>query len=141
MADITVSSDVDTLLQSSDNNSFRENLGLGVRVVAAGSIKISEGAISAASESSSISRFDGVWTREVEGRYMYTFNESVPSNSYHYMVQVTLVGSSRYKNDASIISIVNKQNGFFNVTISRDLDTNTTLRDGDFEWSILVFDK
>jgi hypothetical protein len=141
MADITVSSDVDTLLQSSDNNSFRENLGLGVRVVAAGSIKISEGAISTASESSSISRFDGVWTREAEGRFLYTFNESVAASSYHYMVQVTLVGSSRYKNDASIISVVNKQNSFFNVTISRDLDTNTTLRDGDFEWSILVFDK
>jgi hypothetical protein len=141
MADITVSSDVDTLLQSSDNNSFRENLGLGVRVVAAGSIKISEGAISEGSESSSISRFDGVWTREAEGRFLYTFNESVAASSYHYMVQVTLVGSSRYKNDASIISVVNKQNSFFNVTISRDLDTNTTLRDGDFEWSILVFDK
>jgi len=141
MADITVSSDVDTLLQSSDNNSFRENLGLGVRVVAAGSIKIDEGAISAASESNSISRFDGVWTREAEGLFLYTFNESVPANSYHYMVQLTLVGSSRFKNDPSIISVTNKQNGFFNVTISRDLDTNTTLRDGDFEWSILVFDK
>jgi hypothetical protein len=141
MADITVSSDVDTLLQSSDNNSFRENLGLGVRVVAAGSIKISEGAISEGSESSSISRFDGVWTREAEGRFRYTFNETVPKASYHYIVQLTLVGSSRYKNDASIISVVNKQNSFFDVTISRDLDTNTTLRDGDFEWSILVFDK
>jgi hypothetical protein len=141
MADITVSSDVDTLLQSSDNNSFRENLGLGVRVVAAGSIKIAEGAISEGSDSSSISRFDGVWTREAEGRFRYTFNETVPKTSYHYIVQLTLVGSSRYKNDASIISVVNKQNSFFDVTISRDLDTNTTLRDGDFEWSILVFDK